>query len=125
MTIYFIFLAVPTAGMIFGGWITLSLCVLGTQADLGFSSLMYEHYKNFLKLRVKKNGDLEVYAVGLNKVPTQWVKDPEWDKSKEKIPSTPSWGLERPSKWIPAKENETFKPQIVDHICIPKRRIKT
>lgn len=125
MTIYFIFLAVPMAGGIFGGWITLCLCVFGTQCDLGFSSLMHEHYKNYMKLRVKHNGDLEVYAIGLKKVPTQWMKDPNWDQTKKGSTSTPSWAWARPSKWIPSKEHKNFKPQIVDHICIPKRRIQT
>lgn len=89
---------------------------------------MWEHYKNFLKLHVKDDGDLEVFAVGLKKVPTQWIQDSKWDghrAKRHKQSSEPTWKWSRPSKWIPLKETQAHQPQIVDCICIKKRQIDT
>ena len=30
----------------------------------------------FVKLHIEENGELEVFAIGLKKVPIKWVKDP-------------------------------------------------
>jgi len=128
VTLYYIFIAVPLAGTIFGTWLAISLNVFKSMCDLAFSSLQIQHYKNFVKLHVNKDGELEVYAIGMRKVPTSWVKDPffEGDCSQQKNLSVqPSWTFQCPSKWIPANsQNKAFNPHVIDHCTIPKRRIK-
>ena len=124
ISLYFICVAIPFAGWIFGSWLTLSSNVFKSQADLTFSALMIEHWKNFVKLHIKDDGDLEVFAIGLQKVPTQWVKDVHWDgrHTSQKQGCIPSWKWKRPSKWVPLKESKVYQPQLVDYSCIHKRQ---
>ena len=79
VTLYYIFMAVPIAGSIFGTWLAVSLNIFKSQCDLAFSSLQIQHYKNFVKLHIKDDGELEIFAIGLRKVPTKWVKDHKFD----------------------------------------------
>lgn len=94
-----------------------------------------------LKCHVKPNGDLEVYGLGLDRVPKAWVKDEEWGGSAaacrrrererqeaelkggggEGKGDVPSWKWERPSKWRPEKDNFRHVPRIIDHTVISKR----
>lgn len=129
ITLYFIFLAIPIGASIFGTWLSFCLNILKCQNDLGFSSLTIQHYKNFIKLHIKNNGELDIYAIGLEKVPTKWIKDPRHGNHTKRKGGTrsisPSWLLKTPSKWIPMREARCHVPQIVDHTSIPKRRIKS
>uniref|UniRef100_A0A7S3PVC3 Calcineurin-like phosphoesterase domain-containing protein n=1 Tax=Chaetoceros debilis TaxID=122233 RepID=A0A7S3PVC3_9STRA len=128
VTLYFMFLAIPIAGSIFGTWLSVCLNILECHNDLAFSSLCIQHYKNFVKLHITANGELEVYAIGLDKVPTRWMKDPAHKGAKcQKGLRTvsPSWLLDRPSKWLPMRESKRQDPTIIDYTCIPKRRIKS
>jgi hypothetical protein len=128
VTLYYIFIAVPLAGSIFGTWLAISLNIFKSMCDLAFSSLQIQHYKNFVKLHVKEDGEIEIYAIGMRKVPTSWVKDPffEGDVSDENNESIkPSWALHCPSKWVPARSHtKAYNPHIIDFCTIPKRRIK-
>jgi hypothetical protein len=125
--LYFVFLAVPLAGSVFGTWLAVSLNVFKTQTNLAYSSLMIQHWKNFLKLHITNDGDLEVFAIGLQYVPTKWTRDPLWEAGYD--PASihedvmPSWSLNRPSKWIPVKQECDLK--VVDYVKIPKRRIQS
>eukprot|EP00957_Ditylum_brightwellii_P089422 6808821-Ditylum_brightwellii.AAC.1 len=78
INLYFITFAIPFARSLFGTWLALSLNVFKAQNDGGFSSLRLEHWKNFLKLHIKNNGDLEIYSIGLHCVPWHWVNNPLW-----------------------------------------------
>mmetsp|Transcript_9815 Transcript_9815/g.10864 ORF Transcript_9815/g.10864 Transcript_9815/m.10864 type:complete len:1205 (-) Transcript_9815:65-3679(-) len=128
ISLYFVCVAIPFAGGIFGGWLTITSNVFKSQSDLAFSALMVEHWKNFLKLHIKDNGDLEVFAIGLQKVPTNWTKDSKWDgrrTKRQKNNDSPTWSWNRPSKWVPVKNSKSCNPRIVDYTCIRKRRINT
>ena len=128
ISLYFICVAIPFAGGIFGTWLTISSNFFKSQANLSFSALMIEHWKNFIKLHIKENGDLEVFAIGLQSVPTKWIKDEKWDgrqSKRKKQGSKPTWAWDRPSKWVPMKDSKAFQPQIVDYTCIQKRQINT
>lgn len=117
--LYFIIFAVPIAGNVFGSWLALSLVVFNSQYDEGFSSLRMEHYKNFLKFKIDGNGDLEIYAIGLKRVPTHWKKDPQWEGHKKEATATvPSWSLKTPSKWVPWRNSKKFLPEVIDHLKI-------
>ena len=126
LSLYYIFIAIPAAGIIMGTWLSLTLNVFKSQCDLAFSSLHIEHYKNFVRMRIGTDGELQVFAIGLRKVPTDWQKNPEYkdERSKTKCIS-PSWAQESPSKWVPFPHQsvKSQEPHIVDYVSIPKRRI--
>ena len=129
--LYFVILAIPFAGSIFGTWLALSLNLFGGQYNGGFSSLRIQHWKNFLRLHIKENGDLEVFSIGLDRVPKKWKKDERWSgndyemkarkKSRQNDDDVPSWKWKRPSKWVPDRKALKQTPRIVDYTCIPKR----
>ena len=124
ISLYFVIFAVPIAGNVFGTWLALSLNVFNCQYDEGFSSLRMEHWKNFLKFNVGSNGDLEIFTIGLQRVPKSWKKDPHWGgncnnlNGKEATSTAPSWSLSTPSKWIPRRNTKKFLPEVIDHVKI-------
>jgi len=118
ISFYFVVFAVPIAGHAFGTWLALTLNVLNSQYNEGFSSLRLEHWKNFLRMHVDENGDLEIFSIGLHRVPKKWVKDPLWSGNNFeniKKTTTPSWSWKRPSMWIPERNSKKFIPLVVDH----------
>ena len=126
--LYYIIFAVPLAGNVMGSWLHLSLNYLKCQYDEGFSSLRVEHWKNFLRLHIDEDGDLEIFAVGLHRVPKKWRKDPAWDgycadasEGNDKSTVKPSWMWGTPSKWIPWRNRKKFTPQLIDHTKIKRR----
>jgi len=141
VSVYFFVLAIPAAGNIFGTWLALTLNVFKAQYNEGFSSLRIQHWKNFLRCHITKNGDLEIYGIGLDRVPKSWVKDGEWDGSsaakaareRERIINKmkngeagengdkPSFEWERPSMWVPDSKNIKHVPRIIDYTLIRKR----
>ena len=122
--LYFAVMAVPIAGYVFGTWLALMLNVFKTQYNEGFSSLRIPHWKNFLKIHIDDNGELEVYAIGLHRVPQRWMRDPEWCGEKSSLAGTPSWSVDKPSKWIPTHgESKKFTPQVIDYVRIQKRSV--
>ena len=56
-------------GVLMGVYLLVSLNVLGRHANEAFSALRVEDYKNFLRLHIRPDGKLEVYPVGIDKVP--------------------------------------------------------
>ena len=122
VALYFILLAIPFAGFIFGSWLALSLNLLKCQVDEGFSSLRLQHWKNFVKLHIKEDGELEMFAVGLHRTPRRWRKDPQWSGKELSGSGVPSWAWNRPSKWVPERDRPYFNPDIVDYTCVRKRR---
>jgi hypothetical protein len=57
--------------MIFGVYLLISLNVFGRHSNEAFSSLAIQDYKNFLRLRINKDG-LTIYPIGIRRVPRQW-----------------------------------------------------
>lgn len=53
----------------FGCYLWLALNVLGIHWNEAFSSLRIKDFKNFLRIRIGRDGALEVYPIGLTKVP--------------------------------------------------------
>jgi len=138
-SLYFLVIAIPCAGSIFGTWLALTLTAFGSQWNEGFSSLRIQHYKNFIRCHIKKNGDLEIHAIGLDIVPKAWVMDEEWggtkaekEKRREKRrleseedddlrADTPSFLWEKPSMWVPTKAWMVHKPRLIEKTVIRKR----
>jgi hypothetical protein len=139
-SLYLFVIAVPIAGGIFGSWLALTLNVIGRQHNEGFSSLRIQHFKNFLRCHIKENGDLEIFGIGLDRVPKSWVLDDEWGGSKaakeqrdrmdgveptSDDPSLyedlPSWKWGVPSKWKPEEMRQVNVPRLIDYTLIKKR----
>jgi hypothetical protein len=58
---------------IFGLYLFISLNVFGRHSNEAFSSLAILDYKNFLRMKIDKNG-LTIYPIGLHRVPRHWRK---------------------------------------------------
>jgi len=122
MALYYVIFAVPLAGNVCGSWLHISLNYLRCQYDEGFSSLRMEHWKNFLRLHIDEEGDLEIFAVGLHRVPKRWKRDPDWDGGDDTATSKmPSWKWENPNKWIPWRHRKKFTPQMIDYTKILRK----
>lgn len=86
-----------SAALIFaGGWVAgsllagafllISLNLFGQLHDAAFSSLRIEDWKNFLRIRIDRDGQLTVYPVGLRRVPRDWKRRPEGATGPELVP---------------------------------------
>ncbi|CAI5703424.1 unnamed protein product [Peronospora effusa] len=102
---YFWVLATPVVSFVFGTYLYLSLNIFGCHYNEAFSSLRIASYKNFLRLHFRKDGRLEVFAFGVDKMPHRWCRDPKWSggigprASLER--NLPSFKWTRPSYWKP------------------------
>lgn len=78
-----------TGGYIVGSWIMgvyvlIALNIFGIHHNEAFSALKIEGYKNFLRFKIDKNGDLTVYPIGIEAPIKDW-KDGEKVKNEPKI----------------------------------------
>ncbi|WP_233166578.1 metallophosphoesterase [Archangium sp. Cb G35] len=74
------FLLGPT---LMGVYLLVSLNGFEAHANEAFSSLTIPDWKNFLRLRIDREGRLWLYPIGLRRVPRNWkrgetARDPEW-----------------------------------------------
>jgi hypothetical protein len=60
--------------LLMGIYLALSLNVFHRHWNEAFSALKIPHWKNFLRLRIDEQGDLTIFAVGLERVPQKWAK---------------------------------------------------
>lgn len=88
--------------IIMGIYLFISLNIFGRHHNEAFSALKIEGYKNFLRFKIRENGDLMIYPVGVKKVIKTWRPN--------------STGRLVPNKT--AKENEAFL--IEGPICFSK-----
>ncbi len=64
---------------IMGLYLFISISWFGRQAGEAFSSLHCEHHKSWLRIHITENGDLELYPIGIDRVPLKWkegARDP-------------------------------------------------
>ena len=54
---------------VLGLYLFVAINFFGRHADHAFSSLRIPHYKHFLRLHVREDGQLEVYPIGVRRVP--------------------------------------------------------
>lgn len=78
---------------IMGLYLLISLNLMGVHHNEAFTSIKIEDYKNFLRLRIDKNGDLTIFPVGIRRVTKGWTPydsrktpriEPEEQSSQEK-----------------------------------------
>ena len=68
MLLMFWVVATPAVSLVFGVYLYISVTRFNSHYNEAFSSLKIEHYKNFVRLHITSTGDLEVYAIGVDKV---------------------------------------------------------
>ena len=74
-SLWFWILACPIVSTVFASYLYLTVGFLGMHWNEGFSSLQHTGFKNFVRMRVTEKGELECYAVGLDKSPVKWRID--------------------------------------------------
>jgi hypothetical protein len=62
--------------------------LLGAHGNDAFAALHMTGYKNFLRMRIDREGRLNVYAIGIDKVCTRWTQPPEREVSHS-VPADP------------------------------------
>ncbi len=67
------FLGGISGAFIFGIYLWVSVYILKVHLDEGFSSLGWQHYKNFLRLHITKD-QLTIYPIGVDRVTTKWTQ---------------------------------------------------
>lgn len=92
---------------VMGLYLLISLNGFGYHTGEG-SSLKIEGYKNFVRMRLEPNGQLTLYAIGLDQVPC-WSDDPietEWERNN-------LVNEKHPSRYVPKNEHK-FSPRLID-----------
>jgi hypothetical protein len=93
---------------IMGIYLVISVCVFRRHGNEAFSALKIEGYKNFVRMRLDKDG-LAVWAFGLDQVPsdTTW----EWKEGKDGH-----------CRYEPTDEAPRLEPRVIDHFVIPAKK---
>lgn len=118
--LYFWVLSTPVVSLVFGSYLYLCINWFHIHFDEAFSSLRIANYKAFTRLHIKKNGDLEVFTLAVDKVPKDWMLDPDWDM-EPKQPFQMSYTRKFPSKWRAASGLDPINAvRIVDRFVIPR-----
>jgi len=147
---YFWLFAAPASIFVLGCYLALSVGLLGTHFDEGFSSLRVKDFKGFVRIRISEEGDMEVYSLGMKKIPTIWAEDPRWVR-EQGAGHASAWGggghtlpshhAEHPSRWVPVKkaggriarmrgkskvrmEVEKLEVEVVDYFKVPKPALR-
>ena len=67
--------------LIMGLYLYVSLNVFGRHSNEAFSSLSIPDYKNFIRIKINTNGDLELFPVGVDRIPRKWKETGATDGS--------------------------------------------
>ena len=59
-----------------------------------------------MRIHVTRDGDLEIFSLGIDRVPKLWREDPSWrgPLGAGGNDTDPSWDLQYPSRWMPARK---------------------
>ncbi|CAL9226515.1 unnamed protein product [Arabidopsis halleri] len=117
--LYFWVFSTPVVSLVFGSYLYISINWLHIHFDEAFSSLRIANYKSFTRFHIKPDGDLEVFTLGVDKVPKEWKLDKDWDAEPR---STVKMSHHRrfPSKWCATtlQQDPVNTVKIVDHFVI-------
>ena len=69
--LYFWVLSTPAVSFVFGSYLYICINWFNLHYDEAFSSLRIADYKAFTRFHVKRNGDLEVFTLAVDKVRNQ------------------------------------------------------
>lgn len=131
---YYWLFAPPVMGLVFGLYLYISCCLFHLHADEAFSALRVQNHKGFTRLHITPNGDLEVYSLAVNVVPTSWKEDIKWrGPFGGGNPECPAHKAEYPSRWIPKARNDenlgystmlSEEPdfRVIDYLLVPRKQ---
>ena len=126
---YWVF-ACPIVSTVVASYLWFCLNILKMHWNEGFSSLQHTGFKNFIRMKITKKGDLEIYSIGIDKVPTKWELDLKHEqyiaKSNKKNnlnEAAKSFEWKVPSRWKVKGEKDDVEARgmnakIVDHVVI-------
>ncbi|XP_058089774.1 uncharacterized protein LOC131236542 [Magnolia sinica] len=119
--LYFWVFSTPVVSLVFGSYLYICINWFHIHFDEAFSSLRIANYKAFTRFHITKGGDLEVFTLAVDKVPKEWVLDPDWD-SEPRQAQQQSHRRRFPSKWSAAAayQDPLSTVRIVDHFVIHK-----
>ncbi|KAJ4899684.1 Calcineurin-like metallo-phosphoesterase superfamily protein [Raphanus sativus] len=119
--LYFWVFSTPVVSLVFGSYLYICINWLHIHFDEAFSSLRIANYKSFTRFHIKPDGDLEVFTLGVDKVPKEWKLDKDWDSEPR---STVKMNHHRrfPSKWCATtlQQDPINTVKIVDHFVISR-----
>ncbi|VAH30896.1 unnamed protein product [Triticum turgidum subsp. durum] len=118
--IYFWIFSTPVVSLIFGSYLYICINWFHIHFDEAFSSLRIANYKSFTRFHIKKDGDLEIFTLAVDKVPKDWKLDPKWE-AEERGPHQLSHHRRYPSKWRSASSPDPVRSvRVVDHFTITR-----
>ncbi|XP_010433955.1 PREDICTED: uncharacterized protein LOC104718003 isoform X2 [Camelina sativa] len=123
--LYFWVFSTPVVSLVFGSYLYISINWLHIHFDEAFSSLRIANYKSFTRLHIKPDGDLEVFTLGVDKVPKEWKLDKDWDAEPRPTVNM-SHHRRFPSKWCATtlQQDPVNTVKIVDHFVISRSEKK-
>ena len=95
-----VFIGAFGAGLVWGGYLTIS-CLFNQHCDDAFSSMRVDRFKHFLRLKIEQD-KLTIYPIGLEKVPSR--------KSWRKAATGPEGRVEGPL-YVPARP---LQPRLIE-----------
>jgi len=118
--IYFWIFSTPVVSLIFGSYLYVCINWFHIHFDEAFSSLRIANYKSFTRFHIKKDGNLEIFTLAVDKVPKDWKLDPKWE-AEERGPHQLSHHRRYPSKWRSASSPDPVRSvRLVDHFTITR-----
>jgi hypothetical protein len=135
-------IAADVVGYVIGLYLYISVNWFHLHWNEAFSSIRSPDFKSFVRMHIDEEGDLHVYAVGMDRTPRSWRADKTWTSALSRLyrkhferqdkeldvldPEVASYGAPQPSRWMPAPTSKSRRaeqePKIVDYFCIPKNR---
>ncbi len=97
--------------MIFGIYLLISLNIFGIHHNEAFSAIKIEGYKNFLRFKIDRNGDLTIYPVGIEAAMEEWKEGDKTKGAPEIVPRAST--LEKKFKPFLIEEPIVFSKPIV------------
>uniref|UniRef100_A0A0E0AEZ6 Calcineurin-like phosphoesterase domain-containing protein n=1 Tax=Oryza glumipatula TaxID=40148 RepID=A0A0E0AEZ6_9ORYZ len=120
--IYFWIFSTPVVSLIFGSYLYICINWFHIHFDEAFSSLRIANYKSFTRFHIKKDGNLEIFTLAVDKVPKDWKLDPKWE-AEERRPHQLSHHRKHPSKWRSSSSPDPVTSvRVVDHFTISRTR---
>lgn len=103
MLAYYWMLAIPAMGFVFGLYLYVCVCWFHVHYDEAFSALRIVNFKGLTRMHITKDGDLEIFTLGYDRVPTVWREDPRWHGEQGAgSGQIAAHAATYPSRWVPA-----------------------
>ncbi|XP_010538790.1 PREDICTED: uncharacterized protein LOC104813013 [Tarenaya hassleriana] len=117
--LYFWVFSTPVVSLVFGSYLYICINWLHIHFDEAFSSLRIANYKSFTRFHIRRDGDIEVFTLAVDKVPKEWKLDSDWDSEPRQMMSH---HRTHPSKWSASASHHDplHSVKIVDRFLISK-----